>query len=87
MSAFVERQAIVFWHKPEEKIPPDGLFVIATISGHDGHYTDYVTVWPARNTMRMRAGLSRGLIRMSREHGSRCMHGVIWNRIKEIEKE
>lgn len=41
MSAVVERQDIVFWYKPEEKIPPDGLFVIATISGHNGHYKGY----------------------------------------------
>ena len=36
-----ERQVIVTWYKPEEKIPPDGLIVIATISGHDGLYKGY----------------------------------------------
>lgn len=36
----VERQVIVCWNKPEEKLPEDGIFVIVTMSGHAGniHY-------------------------------------------------
>lgn len=29
----VERQVIVTWCKPEEKLPPEGEYVVATISG------------------------------------------------------
>ena len=36
-----KRQVIVTVYTPEEKIPPDGLFVIATISGCDGRYKNF----------------------------------------------
>lgn len=36
----IERQVIVDWYKPEEKLPEPYLTVVATISGHRGncHY-------------------------------------------------
>ncbi len=30
----IERQVVVTWYKPEEKLPPEGRIVIATVSGH-----------------------------------------------------
>lgn len=33
----VERQVIVTWYKPEEKLPPEGCTVVATISGKAGN--------------------------------------------------
>lgn len=33
MKAAIERQVIVTWHKPEEKLPPEYVSVVATISG------------------------------------------------------
>lgn len=37
MAAAVERQVIVTWHKPEEKLPPAGWDeVLCTVSGHGG---------------------------------------------------
>lgn len=35
----VERQVIVTWHKPEERLPKDGVFVVATISGKTRNIT------------------------------------------------
>jgi hypothetical protein len=35
----IERQVIVTWYTPEEKLPPVGQFVIATISGKGEHIT------------------------------------------------
>ena len=35
----VERQVIVTWHKPKEKLPEDDKFVVATISGRFGNVT------------------------------------------------
>lgn len=29
----IEKQVIVTWSKPEEKLPPNGMMVVATISG------------------------------------------------------
>jgi len=29
----IERQVIVTWHTPEEKLPPDGAIVLVTVSG------------------------------------------------------
>lgn len=33
----IERQVIVDWYKPEEKLPEPYLAVVATISGRRGH--------------------------------------------------
>ena len=33
----IERQTIVTWHTPDEKVPPEGQIVVATISGHRPH--------------------------------------------------
>ena len=30
----IERQVIVTWYTPEEKLPPEGQIVLATITGH-----------------------------------------------------
>ena len=39
----VERQTIVTWHTPDEKLPPEGDIVVATISGQAGcGYYDHV---------------------------------------------
>ena len=35
----VERQVIVTWHKPEERLPEAGVFVVATISGKTRNIT------------------------------------------------
>lgn len=35
----VERQKIVTWHTPDEKLPPDGDIVVATISGKTKNIT------------------------------------------------
>lgn len=35
----IERQVFVTWYTPEEKLPPDDIFVIATISGKCGGVT------------------------------------------------
>ena len=35
----VERQAIVTWYKPDEKLPPEGEYVVATISGKTRNIT------------------------------------------------
>ena len=32
----IERQVIVTWHTPEEKLPPVGEIVVASISGRRG---------------------------------------------------
>ena len=32
-----ERQVIVTWYTPEEKMPPEDLFVVVTFSGRDGN--------------------------------------------------
>lgn len=33
MYKMIQRQVITTWYTPEEKLPPDGVMVIATISG------------------------------------------------------
>ncbi len=33
MSMLVEKQVIVNWSRPSEKLPEDGYFVVATVSG------------------------------------------------------
>ena len=33
----IERQVIVTWNKPEDKLPPDGYTVVLTISGRHGN--------------------------------------------------
>ena len=35
-----ERQVIVSWYTPEEKLPPEGMLVVVSFSGKDGnrHY-------------------------------------------------
>ena len=35
----VERQVFVTWHTPDEKLPPEGNFVVATISGNTRNVT------------------------------------------------
>lgn len=35
----VERQVITTWHTPEEKLPPEGNFVVVTISGNTRNVT------------------------------------------------
>ena len=35
----IERQVIVTWYTPEEKLPQDDAFVIVTVSGKFGHVT------------------------------------------------
>lgn len=39
MSKLIERQVFVTWYTPEEKLPEDGIFVVATISGRVGNIT------------------------------------------------
>lgn len=36
----VERQVIVTWYTPEEKLPEEDVFVVVTLSG-TGPYTHY----------------------------------------------
>lgn len=33
----IERQVIVTWHRPEEKLPPEGVYVYVTFSGRRNH--------------------------------------------------
>lgn len=33
MAVAIERQVITTWYKPEERLPAEGVFVVATISG------------------------------------------------------
>ena len=33
------RQGIHTWYTPEEKIPPEGIYVVVTFSGHKGNTT------------------------------------------------
>lgn len=41
----IERQVIVTWYTPEEKLPPDGMSVPATVSGKSrGHRMDHALV-------------------------------------------
>ena len=35
----IERQVIVTWHEPSEKLPPNEYFVVATVSGKVRHVT------------------------------------------------
>lgn len=35
----IERQTIVTWYAPAEKLPPEDIFVVVTISGRQGHTT------------------------------------------------
>lgn len=35
----IERQTIVTWYKPSERLPKEGNIVVATISGHTGNVT------------------------------------------------
>ena len=35
----VEKQVIVTWYEPHEKLPPEGMIVAATISGKTGNIT------------------------------------------------
>lgn len=35
----IERQVIVTWYTPEEKMPEEGVFVVATVSGKGPHIT------------------------------------------------
>ena len=35
----IERQVIVTWYRPEEKLPPDGQIVVATVSGKSRNIT------------------------------------------------
>lgn len=35
----VEKQVIVNWYEPREKLPPEGMIVAATISGKTGNIT------------------------------------------------
>lgn len=37
MSGVIERQVIVNWYTPEEKMPPDGIFVVVSFSGKSGN--------------------------------------------------
>ncbi len=37
MSKLIERQTIVTWHRPNERVPEDGVYVVATISGKVGN--------------------------------------------------
>ena len=39
MSAAVERQVIVTWYTPDEKMPPEGDFVVVPFSGTDRNRT------------------------------------------------
>lgn len=39
MAHLIERQVITTWYKPEEKLPEDGVYVVATISGKTGNIT------------------------------------------------
>ena len=36
MSAAIERQVIVTWYTPKEKLPPDDTSVLVTVSGRRG---------------------------------------------------
>ena len=33
----IERQVIVTWHKPDEKLPEEGVFVVVSFSGKAGN--------------------------------------------------
>lgn len=35
----VERQVITTWYTPDQKLPPEDIFVVATISGKLGNVT------------------------------------------------
>ena len=35
----IERQVFVTWYTPDEKLPPEGLIVVATVSGHGANVT------------------------------------------------
>ena len=35
----IERQVIVTWYTPEEKLPPEHYQVVVTVSGTDGYVT------------------------------------------------
>ena len=37
MKGITERQVIVTWYTPEEKLPPEYISVVVSISGHVGH--------------------------------------------------
>ena len=39
MAKLIERQVITTWHRPEEKLPDDDCFVVATVSGKFGNVT------------------------------------------------
>lgn len=39
MTKMIERQTIVTWYRPDEKVPEDGVYVVATISGKTGNIT------------------------------------------------
>lgn len=39
MKGMIERQVIVTWHTPEEKLPEEGLFVVVSFSGKAGNIT------------------------------------------------
>ncbi len=42
----IERQVIVTWYTPEEKLPPDGLLVVVTASGRykNVHYKNALAI-------------------------------------------
>ena len=37
----IERQTIVTWYRPDEKLPPEGDIVVATVSGRRGKNITY----------------------------------------------
>lgn len=37
MKGITERQVIATWYTPEEKLPPEGMCVLVTVSGRDGN--------------------------------------------------
>ena len=39
MNKLTERQVIVTWYTPEEKLPEEGIFVVATVSGKGPNVT------------------------------------------------
>ena len=39
MAKLVEKQVIVNWYKPEEKLPEDDSFVVTSVSGKFGNVT------------------------------------------------
>lgn len=39
MSGVIERQVIVTWQDPKEKLPEEGIFVVVTFSGRDQNIT------------------------------------------------